>query len=369
MRPRKIVFFMIVTCCAFLVACLKEVAGLDKTETIKDTIAIQEEIKDEVIKDEYISKVEVKKEIVMLETEEVVYATTILNLRQQPGMNATIIKTVGAATMLVQIGDIKDGWSEIKLTNEKNVYASSSYLSKEKPEVQVAEDIIEDTTNQESKELNVKEEKAEPEKEPVAEKKQSFVASLEAANKTNQIIAVVGNGNSSATISVHQKKGDVWTELFSTTGFVGRNGVSSNKKEGDGKTPDGVYSLGTAFGIASNPGTDLSYKKVTDSDYWVDDVNSEYYNQWVDIDETGKQWSSAEHLIEATTPYKYTLAINYNTACKPGEGSAIFLHCSNGRGTSGCVSVPEDIMIQILDKVNSSTLIVISENSERLVNY
>ena len=322
-----------------LVACLKEAEILDKTETIKDTFAIQEEIKDEVIKDEYISKeVEVKKEV--LETEEVVYATTNLNLRKQPGMNATIIKTVGAATMLVQIGDIKDGWSEVKLTNEKNVYASSSYLSKQKPE-----------------------------KEPVAEKKQSFVASLEAANKTNQIIAVVGNGNSSATISVHQKKGDVWTELFSTTGFVGRNGVSSNKKEGDGKTPDGVYSLGTAFGIASNPGTDLSYKKVIDSDYWVDDVNSEYYNQWVDMDETGKQWSSAEHLIEATTPYKYALAINYNTACKPGDGSAIFLHCSNGKGTSGCVSVPENVMIQILDKVNSKTLIVISQNSEKLVNY
>jgi len=47
----------------------------------------------------------------------------------------------------------------------------------------------------------------------------------------------------------------------------------------------GDYSLAIAFGIDSNPGTDLTYRKVSDADYWVDDINSANYNELVNIDE------------------------------------------------------------------------------------
>lgn len=50
----------------------------------------------------------------------------------------------------------------------------------------------------------------------------------------------------------------------------------------------------------------------------------------VDASQTGIQWSSAEHLISYPTAYRYAIALNYNTACTPGAGSAIFLHCSTG---------------------------------------
>ena len=35
----------------------------------------------------------------------------------------------------------------------------------------------------------------------------------------------------------------------------------------------------------SNPGTALAYTQVDDSYYWVDDVNSVYYNQFVSTNE------------------------------------------------------------------------------------
>ncbi len=53
------------------------------------------------------------------------------------------------------------------------------------------------------------------------------------------------------------------------------------KKEGDGKTPSGIYPLGPAFGYASSMDTGLAYRQATDNDFWVDDVRSLQYNQWV----------------------------------------------------------------------------------------
>ena len=81
---------------------------------------------------------------------------------------------------------------------------------------------------------------------------------------------------------------------FSVIGTVGVRGLTHNKGEGDGKTPIGLYSLGNAFGVNSNPGTKLNYTKISNNDYWVYDSNSKYYNKWVDILKVEKDWNSAE---------------------------------------------------------------------------
>ena len=39
------------------------------------------------------------------------------------------------------------------------------------------------------------------------------------------------------------------------------------------------------------PGTELSYTQVDDTYYWVDDVNSRYYNQFVTTKTTPKAWN------------------------------------------------------------------------------
>ncbi len=178
------------------------------------------------------------------------------------------------------------------------------------------------------------------------------------AANTSQIIDVQASG-STGTLTLYNKDGHHFTKKLSASCYVGRNGITSSKKEGDGKTPSGVYTLGQAFGTASDPGCTRDYLKLNSNYYWVDDSSSEYYNQLVDASKTRIAWSSAEHLIDSPGAYKYAIAIDYNTACTPGKGSAIFLHCSVGSSTSGCVAVSESNMTKILKSLSSDTRIYI----------
>ena len=195
---------------------------------------------------------------------------------------------------------------------------------------------------------------------------QSFVANMSISHQTTQAITVVGNGGSYTTLTVHTKHNGVWTETLSCSARVGKNGITGNKREGDGKTPRGIYSFGQAFGVAGNPGTARRWLQVNNNHYWVDDVHSAYYNKLVDASQTGIQWSSAEHLISYPTAYRYAIALNYNTACTPGAGSAIFLHCSTGGATAGCISVSSSDMIRILKMIQGDTLIGIYQNKNSL---
>lgn len=122
----------------------------------------------------------------------------------------------------------------------------------------------------------------------VQQESQSFAANLKVSHQTSQLIIVSGNGGSSATVSMHTKINGLWKQQFSVDGHVGYNGMTGNKREGDGKTPIGVYGFGQAFGVNGNPGTSLSYRQVNGNDYWVDDVNSPHYNQFVNTASVGR---------------------------------------------------------------------------------
>ena len=119
----------------------------------------------------------------------------------------------------------------------------------------------------------------------------------EETKDSNQIIFVVGTKGYNAKIYLYDKEDDkTWTKRLSVDGYVGQNGITNNKKEGDRKTPSGIYGFDIAFGLAENPGTNIIYKQINKNDYWVDDPNSKYYNKWVDIMEVDKDFKSAEHL-------------------------------------------------------------------------
>jgi L,D-peptidoglycan transpeptidase YkuD (ErfK/YbiS/YcfS/YnhG family) len=134
-------------------------------------------------------------------------------------------------------------------------------------------------------------------------------------------------------------------------GFVGRNGASPDKREGDGKTPAGAYGLGFAFGVREKPATRMFYRRVTPASCWVDDPQSPAYNRWVEVPEgeaPAPGWNSAERLGDYPDEYAYAVVIEYNTENTiPGRGSAVFLHCGS-KPTSGCVAVPEADMLRLL---------------------
>ena len=65
---------------------------------------------------------------------------------------------------------------------------------------------------------------------------------------------------------------------------LGRSGVTSEKTEGDGATPAGVFALRRVFYRADHlaaPLTDLPISPLNPDDGWCDDPESEDYNCWV----------------------------------------------------------------------------------------
>lgn len=186
----------------------------------------------------------------------------------------------------------------------------------------------------------------------------SFAAGYAAASQYSQLVIVQSNGTN-ATVTMHELQNGVWTELLRTDGFVGSNGVGE-ASEFTSATPQGTFPLYFAFGINPNPGTKVPYLQVDEYDYWVGDSSSPLYNQYARA-ESDTDWdkSKSERIIDYPTAYGYCLFIGYNIEGVPGKGSCFFLHCSNGRPTAGCVSVPEPDMEFILRNIGEDCGIVI----------
>lgn len=140
---------------------------------------------------------------------------------------------------------------------------------------------------------------------------------------------------------------------------IGENGLTNFKQEGDKKTPKGTFKLGKAFGLGENICFNKEYIKLTSNYYWIDDSNSKYYNEMVNILEVKKDWKSAEHLIDFPVQYEYAIEIKYNKNKEKNKGSAIFLHCDSGKDTSGCIAINKESMIKILQIIDEDALIII----------
>ena len=195
-----------------------------------------------------------------------------------------------------------------------------------------------------------------------------WVSRLEVSKQTNQII-VVAVEDTHATLSFYEQENNVWREVLKTEACIGKNGIGK-VREGDNRTPIGVFRFITAFGILENPGTQLEYVQVDQTHYWVDDDTSTYYNQFVSTREVQMDWESAEHLCEYGQLYHYVLALDYNKERVKGAGSAIFLHCNQekSKATAGCIAIPETYMREIIKRVEEECVIII-DTSDGVKKY
>ncbi len=143
-----------------------------------------------------------------------------------------------------------------------------------------------------------------------------------------------------------------------TTAYIGKNGFTINKKEGDSCTPIGKFDLGLILGTHEKiKNKNCNYTKINSNMYWVDDCNSKYYNELVDITKVKKDWNSAEHLIDYPIQYEYLIEIKSNPFNIPNKGSAIFLHCSYNTATQGCIAIDRKEMEKIVNNIDESTKI------------
>jgi L,D-peptidoglycan transpeptidase YkuD (ErfK/YbiS/YcfS/YnhG family) len=157
-------------------------------------------------------------------------------------------------------------------------------------------------------------------------------------------------GATTAALTAYQRTADGWELAFGPwSAHVGSNGLAppGQKREGDGRTPSGVYGFDFLFGVQPDPGVRFPYRRVTGpSIVWDDDPASPLYNLWVDSD---RQTPGADpEAMYQPVAYAYGAVIAYNTARTPGLGSAIFLHVSTGQPTAGCVSLPAPQVLDML---------------------
>jgi hypothetical protein len=131
------------------------------------------------------------------------------------------------------------------------------------------------------------------------------------------------------------------------------------KKEGDGRSPAGVFSLGTAFGDAPQrlAGLKTPYLQLTPSIDCVDDSGSKYYNRVVDRSTVAPDWNSSEHMRSVGEAYRWGIVVGHNggdmSAADPpvrGSGSCVFLHIwgSSTRGTAGCTAMSQNKLETLL---------------------
>ena len=183
------------------------------------------------------------------------------------------------------------------------------------------------------------------------------IGSTLAAQNSSQIITVVSNGGSYGELVMWEKDGsDNWIEVDRVAARLGQNGMKyeSEVYEMDKCTPTGIYTVTEAFGINGNPGSGVPYRELDGSEYWVDDVDSEYYNT-MQFGEPNGRWASAEKLTDFGGYYNYALVIDYNRwPVISGKSSAIFLHCDMGIYTYGCVAIPQNNLVNLLTWLNPS---------------
>ena len=180
------------------------------------------------------------------------------------------------------------------------------------------------------------------------------------------VVAGLGMDRTTATVSMHERDEDgQWKQVLSTPGYVGKNGLCPDEDhaEGCGQTPIGIYHFNKAFGIAADPGCALPYTQISEDIWWSGDVrNGMHYNEMVDIREVPDlNKDDSEHIVDYEYQYQYCLNISFNEDGTPGRGSAIFLHCLGPEKpyTGGCVAVPENMMKQVMQRVEPDCVVII----------
>ena len=153
---------------------------------------------------------------------------------------------------------------------------------------------------------------------------------------------------------------------------LGKRGpiLSSKKVEGDKATPIGKWKLNTIYFRGDKilrprirKSNKLKLHKLTKNCSWCDDINSHFYNKYIQIkNNVFYNNMSYEKLWREDAAYDIFITLDYNT--KPiirKKGSAIFIHCSfeDKRSTSGCIALSKKNIIKLVKNIKKNTFIII----------
>lgn len=142
---------------------------------------------------------------------------------------------------------------------------------------------------------------------------------------------------------------------------LGKGGISSRKREGDGATP--LTQMRLLYGyrrqtpvIRDQPATGLRFQATRVQDGWCDAANDRNYNRPVAA--TYKR--SHEKMWRKDDLYDICVVMDWNiTQRKQGCGSAIFFHLSRETytPTEGCIALSRRDMMRLLPHLSDDTVI------------
>ncbi len=140
---------------------------------------------------------------------------------------------------------------------------------------------------------------------------------------------------------------------------LGKNGITDNKREGDGCTPSGQYFIKKIFYREDRiklPSLTFPIQIIKKNLGWCDDTNSMDYNKLIKFPFS----ENAELLYREDNIYNIICEINYNeNPIIKNMGSAIFIHIARDdfSPTEGCIALSENDLVHLLKKINSKTVI------------
>lgn len=221
----------------------------------------------------------------------------------------------------------------------------------------------------------------------------ALLDSVELPENTTQIMLVETDSWQSSTgeLRTFSKSHQGWVPVGKEVPVtLGRNGLAwgrglhrkaaqgPQKKEGDGKAPAGIFSLGTAFGYAVEPpaAVKLPYRQATAEDFYVDDPNSSEYNHWVRVRSgSSASWKSAEAMKRDDELYELGVVVEQNESpVIRGRGSAVFIHIWRGPGaaTAGCTAMSKENLLALmrwLDPKHNPLLIQVPRSEIKNIKF
>ena len=142
---------------------------------------------------------------------------------------------------------------------------------------------------------------------------------------------------------------------------IGKNGLTKFKKEGDGKTPKGIFKIEHLYfrkDRIKKPLTKLKRIEIKRNMGWCDDVKNKKYNKLIKINKN----CSHEKLFRKDKKYDLLIPIKYNfNKIIPGKGSCIFIHLtSDYKPTAGCIALKKKDLLILLKLINKNSKIIIN---------
>jgi L,D-peptidoglycan transpeptidase YkuD (ErfK/YbiS/YcfS/YnhG family) len=184
------------------------------------------------------------------------------------------------------------------------------------------------------------------------------------------LVTTAGWNVNHGTLRTFARDGDGWREVRAAVAVtIGKSGAAWGlglnapqhggplKREGDGRSPAGVFRIGEAFGYAAHAATALPYRALTATDYCMDVSGTAQYNRIVDANVVGADAvkGSSEPMrrdLHANGDQRYRLGfvIEHNAQAAPQGGSCIFAHLwkSPTDATTGCTAMTPAVMESLL---------------------